>query len=368
MQIVLLTLSHNDATVDCIEDLTFGPEESDSMLHTLKGQNGIDEVLLLSTCNRFELYAVSYFTHDIDTLFSILAQQLCLLKGIETLPEEVRYKSGFQAARHLLRVSAGIDSLITGENQILSQVKAAYSRACREKTSGTVLNKLLHIAFTAGKRSRSETGIGTGAVSISYAAVQIAAQHTTKQQPKVFIAGAGETARLTCEHLKKSGFDDVTVFNRSEDKASGLAKQHDYSHFPLHDLKNEIHTADILFTALHSESYLFQKENLLREKKLLCIDLSLPRCIDPEIGSLRNITLLTLDNMREYIDTNLERRTAEEPKVEAIIEEELDRFKKWLHYRENNNIGYYERNTENKCHHRHTGQRARAETDRHCHC
>ncbi len=321
MHIGVLSLSHTDAETGCIEQLTFDTGEATAFLHHIITLPDISEAALLCTCNRSELYTVSYSLRSPECILRRVSDELCTWKDLPGLPTGHRWFSDTEAVSHLFRVSAGIESMIPGENQILSQIKKAYRHACAARTNGTVLNKIFHIAFAVGKRSRAETNICVGAVSVSQAAVQMVSGEVMHPQIPVAVIGAGETSRLVCEHLYRLGFHDVTIYNRTYQNAVDLAERFCYRAARLNGWHHTAIGSGIIFAAVQNEHPIVCEEHIkailagAHNGSVTVVDLGLPRCVDPNISSVPGVRLFSIDDIRSRVECVIARRSSEIPQV-----------------------------------------------------
>ena len=242
-----------------------------------------------------------------------------------------------EAVRHLFMVSSSLDSMIVGESQILGQLKDAFRHAAEQKSSGLILNKLLHKSFSVAKRVRTETRIGAHAVSISYAAVELGRKIFGDLQGKrVMLVGAGEMAELAAEHLVGQGIAEVVVANRTLERAMKLAAQFKGRAIGLDEVAEQLLHADILISSTGAEGLILFKKDIAalmprrRNRPLFFIDIAVPRDLDPEINSLENIYLYDIDDLKNVVEMNREQRDKEAIKARRIVEEETLKFQRWL--------------------------------------
>jgi len=330
----VIGISHRTASIDIRERLWFSKEEIRNALPQLKDRF-FRECVLLSTCNRTELYGFprqgGFDRDNFRTFFTGL-------KNVDSVvrPEHFYNLSGRESLQHLFRVATGIDSMIPGDVQILGQVKQAYSLARECGTLGLVSSRLFQSAFHAGKRSRAETGISEGAVSISYGAVELAGKiYADLHRKTALLLGAGKTSELTLKHLRSKGIGRLYIANRTVSKALELAERFEASVLDFDSFKSNLHSIDILISSVSSPEYILTSGDLTRLMKerenraFLIIDLGVPRNIDPTAKRIENVFLHDIDTFKVIVDNNLQKRHAEIPKVEKIIEEELSRFLHW---------------------------------------
>lgn len=331
---VSIGVSHRTAPVDVRERLWFSEDEVRAALPQLQAKF-FRECVLISTCNRTEVYGMSNGEiTDIDGL----RQFVTGFKGAGSylLPQHFYTHTGRDAVYQLFRVASGIDSMMIGDVQILGQVKDAYRLAEECKTLGVVSSKLFQVVFHAGKRSRTETKISEGAVSVSYGAVELAGKIYDDLRTKtVLLIGAGKTSELTVKHLRSKGIENVLVANRTRSKAEELIARFGGTVIEFENLKNELRIPDIIISSVNSPEYVLTAGDLAHamkergNKPLLIIDIGVPRNIDPASNNIENIFLHDIDALQVIVDKNLEKRKREIKKVDKIIDEELNRFLRW---------------------------------------
>jgi glutamyl-tRNA reductase len=335
MQLLLLGVNHRTAPVEVRETLFFGPEEARALLRQLRG-DGLDQAMVLSTCNRTELYA---FTSDPPAAEDRLRALVSRIKGADLLsPSPHRYTQGEgEAARHLFRVAAGLDSMVLGEMQILGQVKDAHALAREEGTGGVLLDRLLGSAVHAGKRARTETAISAGVVSVASAAVALAMKvFGDLSRGRVLVVGAGETGGLAARHFAEKQPSALWIVNRTRARADALAGEVQGASFPLSEIGDLLLQADVVVCATGAPGHLITAGAVRRamgerpHRPLVLVDLGVPRNVDPEGARQENVFLYSIDTLRAVADQNLARRQREVPRVEAIVEEECDRFLAWF--------------------------------------
>jgi glutamyl-tRNA reductase len=307
-----------------------------SVLRELVSTEHIHEAVALSTCNRTELYLT--VGDDVEAETTALGD---LARQADIRPTELvahlyslRNKD---AARHLFRVTAGLDAMVVGETEIQGQVKRAYELALVEGTTSAVMNRLFREALAAGKRIRTETSIGSGHVSVSSVAVQLARETLGDLAGRhVVIVGAGETGELTAQALVEAGVDSVFVANRHYDRAIGLAQRFGGKAVRFDDRPAELVRADIVVSSTGSPHHIVEREELeavvesRRARPLLLIDIAVPRDIDPNVAGLEGVVLRDIDDLQRVVERNLSGRAAEAQRAEALIDHELERFTRWL--------------------------------------
>jgi glutamyl-tRNA reductase len=342
MRITLTGLSHKSAPVEVRERLVVAPAEIPARLEAFREGVGFRECALLSTCNRMEVYAWSV-PGEGDEAEPPQAQLHRFLAG-QAGTSEARLQphlyclESTQAVRHLFRVACGLDSMVVGEGQILSQVKEALAHAQQAGTAGSVLQSLFRYAIESGKRVRTDTEIARGAVSISWAAVQLAQQIFGRQQPRTaLIVGAGETGERTARLLLAQGIASrLLVCNRTWERAAGLAGQLSGEAVPFEHLPEALGRADIVLTSTGAPrpiltcGMLRQAVHARRGRPIFLIDTAVPRDVEPEAADLEDVFLYNIDDLQAVVDKSLAVRQAEVERVEAIVEEEVHRFTVWL--------------------------------------
>jgi glutamyl-tRNA reductase len=339
MRLFAVGLSHLTAPIELREQVDFTRAGVAAALEGLAARHVAREMAVLSTCNRAEVYVASDADHAVEGLFSFFAEY----HGVppDELAPHLYMHHGAGVARHLFRVAAGLDSLVVGEPQILGQVKAAYTLASDARFTGTVLNRLFHVAFAAGKRVRSETGLGEGAVSVSYAAIALAKKiFGGLTGLRVLILGSGEMAKLTGVHLRAQQVREITLASRTRATAERIAPQIAAHVIDWSGIDRALERADILVTATGASSPVLGRAEieramrLRRERALFIIDIAVPRDVDPDAGALDQVFLYNIDDLQGIVKENLARRTAELERADAIIDAEASRFAAWLQSRE----------------------------------
>jgi glutamyl-tRNA reductase len=339
MRLLAVGLSHRTAPVELRECVDFARGGLDAALTALAARGVGAEAVVLSTCNRAEIYAVAESDRASETLAGFFSEY----HGVDRtrLAEHFYVHRGVEAARHLFRVAAGLDSLVVGEPQILGQVKAAYAAAYEQQTTGAVTNRLFHTALAAGKKVRTETGIGEGAVSVSYAAIGLAKKIFGELKGlNVLILGAGEMAKLTGIHLQTHQVKPVTIVSRTLPAAEALARQLNGRALPWSDLDLALGSADIVVTATGAAEPVLKRtgiEGVMRSRRhrpLFVIDIALPRDVEPAVGNLDQVFLYNIDDLQAIVRENFERRSGELARAEAIVTAEAARFAAWLQSRE----------------------------------
>lgn len=336
MHIIALSLNYKKTGVEEREQVTFQDEEVVEALHKLREQKSILEATLLSTCNRTELYVVSDQEHT-GAYYSrkFLADWFDV--EYEKIKDMTDMKVADEAVSHLFKVTAGLDSMVLGETQILGQIRDAFLTAQEEHTTGTIFNKLFKEAITVAKRGHSETDISKNAVLISYAAVELAKRiFANVKKSRVLVIGAGEMAEESLLNLTSNGIEDVVVLNRSIEKAEELAERFNGRAENLHALESELKEADIVISSTSSPGYVITKDMIDNVNKtrggspLILIDIAMPRDIDPDIDSSGNVYMYNVDDLQGLVDSNLASREQEAEKIKAMIDGTTAEFEDWL--------------------------------------
>jgi len=333
--IVLIGLNHKTAPVELRECIAFSPEETAIGLDRLIKSPHINEVILISTCNRVEvLMKVNEIAPAIKTVTSFISE----IKNISLRQFEnaLYVHEGDKAVQHIFRVASSLDSMVVGEPQILGQLKAAYQLATTNKTSGVVLNRLLHKTFAVAKRVRSETGIGNHAVSISYAAIELGRKIFGSLEGKtVLLIGAGEMAELAVEHLIRHRTGDLIVSNRTFEHGVELAQKFNGKAIKFEEIIDSLKLADVVISSTGSPNYIVSRKQVKevmksrRNRSIFFIDIAVPRDIDPDINRINNAYVYDIDDLKGVINENVEDRKKEAIKSERIIDEAVINFKKW---------------------------------------
>jgi glutamyl-tRNA reductase len=340
MHLLLVGISHKTAPVELRERLDFHTRGLDSALRELGPRLADGETVVLSTCNRAELYAAS---EQVDRARAELVRFIAEFHGVDraALTPHIYDLADLDAVRHLFRVAAGLDSLVVGEPQILGQVKEAYTAAADVQAVGPVLNRLFHSSFGVGKRVRTETALGSGAVSVSFAAVALAKKIFGDLKGRsVAVVGAGEMGKLTATHMKSQGVHHVTIVSRTMTHAARTAEAIGGAlAAPWDDLDAALGAADIVISATGAAAPLLTKARLeaimrpRRNRALFIIDIALPRDVEPAAGEIEQVFLYNIDDLQAVVAENVARRASEIARAEAIVAEEVEKFARWLRSR-----------------------------------
>ncbi len=331
MKLLVTGVSHKTAPVEVRERLAFREETLPAALENLRAREGVTEAVILSTCNRVEITITTGDEADPQAIVdSFLTDQKAVRP--EAIGPHIYRHEGREAIHHLFRVAASLDSMVVGEPQILGQLKNAYAAA---KNCGALcgwLDGLLGRTFSVAKRVRSETGIGQMAVSISYAAVELARKiFGTLNGRTIMIVGAGKMSELAARHLRRSGASHVFVTNRTHERAVEMASLFQGTPVEYTRFVSMLPEVDIVITSSGAPHYILHKEEMQRvisarrNKPMFLIDIAVPRNIDPKVNQLDNIFLYDIDDLQEVVNANLRERMKEAEHAEALVADEVDR-------------------------------------------
>lgn len=335
LDILLLGLNHKTAPVEVRECLAFSSEETDLALGQLIEHPAIEESVLFSTCNRIELLMA---VNNADAAQTAAKQFIGAFKKVPVsrFESSLYLYRGDDAVRHTFQVASSLDSMVVGEPQILGQMKESYRTAAFLKTSGVVLNRLMHRTFFVAKRVRTETGIGDNAVSISYAAIELGKKiFGALEGKKVLLIGAGEMAELAVEHLIRNRSGEILVANRTFERGVELASKFKGTAVKFEEISDCMELADIIISSTGSPHYVITKDQVKaamkkrRNRPIFFIDIAVPRDIDPKINRLTNAYVYDIDDLKGVVDENVEDRNKEAIKAERMIDEAVIRFRQW---------------------------------------
>jgi glutamyl-tRNA reductase len=340
MHLLLVGISHRTAPVDLRERVDFAARGVPDALESLAARGSTLESIVISTCNRAEIYAACDDPATTSRDLSAFIGQFHNVAHPELAPH-IYEAVDLDAVRHLFRVASGLDSLVVGEPQILGQVKSAHATAAAAGTAGPVLNRLFHSSFAAGKRVRTETALGSGAVSVGYAAVSLARKIFGGLGGRnVAVVGAGDMGKLTAMHLKSQGVHHVTIVSRTMAHAARAAEAiGGASAAPWDELDSVLAGSDIIITATGATAPILTKariESIMRPRRnqaLFIVDIAMPRDVEPAAGEIEQVFLYNIDDLQATVRENLARREQEVARAEAIVAEETDRFAAWLRSR-----------------------------------
>lgn len=337
MNILVVGLSHKTAPVEVRELLAIPASRMGEALSRLCDYPGIQEGILLSTCNRVEVYAaVEDSERGYSKILEFLADTHLSLSSEQLMPHLYWYGDD-RAIAHLFRVAASLDSMIVGESQILGQLKDAFECSLHYKSSGIILNKVVKKAISVAKRVRTETKIAEMAVSVSYAAVELARKiNSNLKDQTVLLVGAGEMAKLAARRLVSHGVRQIKITTRDPQHGKALAQQFQGIPVPFEDFREEMVSADIVLCSTGASHYLIRPEDVqraLRERKnrpILLIDISVPRNIDPDVRHIHDAFLFDIDDLESRVEQNREERRREAVKAEQLVEGEVQVVRQWL--------------------------------------
>jgi len=334
MNLIGISINHRTAKVELRESLNLNVSEVKNFIKILKN-NLLKEGLIISTCNRTEVIGIPY-TNNIS--YQDLINALIQFKRFENLSDDNFEKFKFlQVIEHLFRLVSGIDSMLIGDNQIFKQVKDSFQIADEENFIGFYLKKIMDFSLRVGKRSISETAISEGAVTVSFAAVQLIEKIFANLSKKsALIIGTGETGEIASKHLRDKGVTRLALTNRTFDKAEKLAKELNTAVFPFDNFKEHLYKFDIIVSATGSQELILTKDDIQKAMKkrnlepMVIVDIAVPRDVDPESKNLENVFYNDIDSLNIIVELNLQKRKNEIPKVEKIIYDELNNFSEWL--------------------------------------
>jgi glutamyl-tRNA reductase len=333
VSVVVIGLNHRTAPLDLLERTAVDDAHLPKILHDLCARTNLSEAVVLSTCNRTEVYAVAEKFHggydDVRNFFVDLS-----FLPSEEFADHLYVHYDDSAVAHLFSVAAGLDSAVLGETEILGQVGAAWERARDEGSTGFALNLLFRQALEVGKRVRTETGIGRGITSVAQAAVAMASDRLgTLVDRRILLLGAGEMGEGMATALAAAGASEVVVANRTWKTARELAARIGGRAARLADLAAELVTADVLLTSTGASTIMLENADLAStmahrdDRPLLIVDIAMPRDVDPGAGALHGVTLLDMDDLRRFVSVGVKGREREATRARVVIEEELDRYR-----------------------------------------
>jgi glutamyl-tRNA reductase len=335
LDIVLVGLNHKTAPIDIRECLAFSAEKLEEANAQARTLPFLKETMILSTCNRVEIYAVA---QDPGRSVGELKKYLSAFHGypLEKFEQSLYSPVGEEAVKHVFRVASSLDSMVVGETQILGQLKDAYETASRNKTAGPILHRLLPLAFHVAKRVRTETKIGNRGVSVSSVAVELARKiFETLEGKTALLIGAGEMIELATQHLVADGVRKVLVANRTHERALLLAEKFGGEAIPIDRMGKGLALADIVISATNSRDYILrydQMARVMKERKqapIFLIDIADPRDVEPRVNDLENVYLYNIDHLQQAAGDNIRDREKEAQKAESIVETEVGEFVRW---------------------------------------
>jgi glutamyl-tRNA reductase len=336
MEIVLVGLNHRTAPVEVREKVSFTAEQARRAAEQLRTRGILEETLVLSTCNRSEVYGVPpESSHECAPGLSTFLSEFHAVRP-DVLGESLYHHYDREAVRHLFRVSAGLDSMMLGEAEILGQVREAYRFAHQQGATGPVLNRLFQGALEVGKRVRSETELGARPMSVASAGVKLAERIFGKlSEHSALVLGAGTISEQAVSQLRDRGIAHLYVMNRSQDRANGLAKQYAGEVLAWGEWENALQLPDVIVSSVATEEPVLRREIVEQamhgrgNRALFLMDLGLPRNIDASVGKLYNVYVYNIDDLSEIVEQNRHARENEIPKAEVIVEEHVGKFLSW---------------------------------------
>ncbi|MFH1491236.1 MAG: glutamyl-tRNA reductase [Pseudomonadota bacterium] len=336
MKIVNIGMNHETAPVELRECLAREPSTAGRALAMMRELPCIKEGLFLSTCNRVESLYATEVPEEAESAVISMMSKLGEFSD-ETFLKHLYIFENAEAVLHIFRVASSLDSMVVGEPQILGQIKEAYAEATREKTSGVIINRLMHKAFHVAKRVRTETGVSDAAVSISYAAVELAKKiFRDLEGKKVLLIGAGEMAELAAKHLLNQGVAPITVANRTLQRAMQVSEAFGGQPVSFDEIESQLQEVDIVISSTASPDYVIRYESTKtclkkrRNRPLFFIDIAVPRDVEPRVNEIENVYVYDIDDLKGIVKINMAQREQEAVKAERIVQEETIKFEKWL--------------------------------------
>ncbi len=335
-KIILIGLNHRTASVDVRE--RFALTDIENFEKGLMAHCPVLECMSLSTCNRVEIIAVTRRIPEREVIASLFQYWADVCKGpVELLVGNTYQYTDLDAVKHLFSVASSLDSMVVGEPQILGQLKDAYRKAVGAGTAKTIVNRLLHKSFSVAKRIRTETAIASSAVSISFAAVELAKKiFGNLKGTRAMLVGAGEMAELAATHLLQNGVQEIIIANRTLSRAKILANTLGGEPIQIENMPDRLHEVDIVISSTGSPvAVLMAKDvkSVLKKRKnkpMFFIDIAVPRDIDPDVNNLDNVYLYDIDDLTEVVEDNMTQRQEEANKARAVIKSETSTFSNWL--------------------------------------
>lgn len=334
MKLVLNNVTYHNCPVHLREKVAFNAEKRHFMLKRMHAEEHISEAVILETCNRSEFYTYVKKDFDVTAFLAELIEQT-QPEAADTWKQYSRQSSGSDVVRHLFEVAAGLDSQMLGENQILSQVKSAYTESIDSRTSKFLFHRLFHNAFRAGKAVRTNTDINCGAVSVSLAAIEMAKSKIDLSACTAMVIGAGENAELAAKYLIKAQLPNLIIANRNlENAQAAKARLNKGQIIRLDDIADKLADVDLIISSTAAAEPVIAHpavaDTLSRRKKpLLIIDIAVPRDIDPQVSEFECVSLYNIDDLNKQINLNRQKRSKEIPKAQAIVAEFTDKFMQW---------------------------------------
>jgi glutamyl-tRNA reductase len=331
MTISVIGLNHKSASLDVREKYSFASDACSLLLRRIKKMPEIKEVLVISTCNRTEIYA------DSESGSRNIQDWLTAEKEYQTFTDHMYVYQEEDAIRHLFKVVSGLDSMVVGESEVLGQVKTSYKIALENKTIDSKLKRLFEYSFSVAKNVRTNTDIGGNAISFMYTSILLIKKiFSNIEEKKCLLIGAGEMTQLALKYLKSNNVNDITICNRKEEKGKKLALENNCRYSHLNNLSNVIHEYDMIITSTSSSLPLIGKGNIesaldkRNNQSIVLIDLGVPRDIESQIKNLDNVYLYTIDDLGEIIEKNYKIREKSIEQAEEIIKFKIIEYKNWL--------------------------------------
>lgn len=336
MEIVLVGLNHRTAPVEVRERVSFTADQARRASEELRSKGILEETLVLSTCNRSEVYGVPPETsHESAPGLSTFLSEFHSVR-MDVLGTSLYHHYDREAVRHLFQVAAGLDSMMLGEAEILGQVREAYRLAHEQGATGPVLNRLFQSALEVGKRVRAETELGARPMSVASAGVKLAERIFGKLHDRTaLVLGAGTISEQVIAQLRDRGIARLLVMNRSKERADGLAEQYGGEVLPWGEWENALCMPDVIVSSVSADEPVLRREIVERametrgNRAVFLMDLGLPRNIDGAVGKLYNVYVYNIDDLREIVAQNRRARESEVPKADSIVEEQVGKFLSW---------------------------------------
>jgi len=335
MPLFTIGISHHTAPIEIREKVAITRSEYASRVRDLRAMPGVEEVIILGTCNRMEIYCLSSETGK-EELLAWVHRTNDIAPG--ELDEHFYSYEGEEAARHLIRVASGLDSLVLGETQILGQLKEAWQQAHDVGSMGKVLDRLFQHTFAAAKAIRTSSGISDHSVSVAYTAVVLARQIFGELRSQtVVLVGAGEMVQLCGRHLREQGIAKLLIVNRSREKAEELAAELDATAMTLDKLEDALPQADILISSTASPNPVICRKDIKsalrkrRHRPMFLVDIAVPRDIEPEVSSLKDVYLYTIDDLQQVVDENMHQRSLAAKSALSDVDAAVNEFMRWMY-------------------------------------
>ncbi len=326
-EIVVVGANHSTSPLEVREKLAFDNSKLDRYLLELKSLDGLDEVMILSTCNRVEIIYVSKFD-IVDKIIEYMSTHSGI--EVEKIKGYLYIKKGVDAVKHVFRVASSLDSMIVGEPQVLGQIKEAYKWSVEFYTSGATINRIMRRAFRAAKVVKTKTDISKGAISIAYAGFLKVKELIDVRGKSVLSIGNSEMNRLSCEHFSEHGAVIKAVANRTIDNVKDLANKYSASVFGLDSLKDAFEGIDIVVTSTASKEPIIKPEFIPRNKKIVIVDLAVPQDVECGVEKLDNVKVIRIDDLKNIVDQSLEYRRKQAELAERIIDEEIESYNEYV--------------------------------------